>query len=357
MSVNDARPGNDAGPDDAIQQEGRPDLLLDSLGYVGVSSDRLDDWTTFGRDVAGMQVVDSTRRGRALRMDSRSHRFLITDDGGRGYYGFEVSDAAALQRVAARLDLRGVRHTAMDRPSRDHRRVTDGLWCLDPDGNRIEVFHGPELADHPFSPGRTLGGFRTGVLGLGHAVLLTADPRPLIDFYQGVLGFRLSDYMFSPFEAYFFHLNPRHHSLAVVRSDGPGVHHIMVELAQLDDVGAGLDLAEGREDGIRVTLGRHSNDHMISFYARTPSPFMLEYGWGGRSVDVERWEPYELTEGPSIWGHERSWLTPELRAKARQMRIQASAEGRSYPVHVREGNYDVVPADSWIPATRRPYVG
>lgn len=129
----------------------RPELLLDSLGYVGISSDRLDDWTSFGRDVAGMQLVESTSRGRALRMDDRSQRFLVSDDGGRGFYGFEVSDAA-LTQVARRLDDQQVRYTEMDRPTRDHRRVSGAIWFLDPEGNRIEVFHGPELADQPFSP-------------------------------------------------------------------------------------------------------------------------------------------------------------------------------------------------------------
>ena len=335
----------------------RPELLLDCLGYVGVSSDRLDDWSSFARDVVGMQLTESTRRGRALRMDDRSQRFLVSDDGGRGFYGFEVSDAAALSRVAGRLDDHRVPHTEMDRPTRDHRRVAGALWFLDPEGNRIEIFHGPQLADQPFSPGRTIGGFRTGVLGLGHVVLLAADARRMIDFYQQVLGFRLSEYQLKPFEAYFFHLNPRHHTLAIVAANAPGVHHIMVEVANLDDVGAGLDLAEGTDEGIGVTLGRHSNDHMVSFYARTPSPFMLEYGWGGRSIDVDTWSPYELTEGPSLWGHERSWLSPELRAKAREMRIRAAAEGLSYPVHVRPGNYDVIHEDAWIPGTLRTPVG
>lgn len=344
-------------PDHALPVAGRSELLLDSLGYVGVSSDRLDDWTSFGRDVAGMQPAESGRRSLALRMDDRSQRFLVCDDGGRGFYGFEVSDADALEQVARRLDEQQVPHLELDAPTRDHRRITRGIWFRDPEGNRIEVFHGPEVADRPFSPGRTMGGFRTGVLGLGHVVLLAADAQPMIRFYQEVLGFRLSDYQLRPFEAYFFHLNPRHHTLAIVAANAPGVHHVMVEVAHLDDVGAGLDLAEGTEEGIGVTMGRHSNDHMLSFYARTPSPFMLEYGWGGRWIDVDTWSPYELTEGPSLWGHERSWLPPDLRATAREMRIRAAADGLSYPVHVRPGGYDVIHEDTWTPATRRTRVG
>ena len=57
-------------------------------------------------------------------------------------------------------------------------------------------------------------------------------------------------------------------------------------------------------EGIPVarTLGRHTNDRMISFYARTPSGFEVEYGWGGHLVDDASWEPAELT-AVSSWGH------------------------------------------------------
>lgn len=28
-----------------------------------------------------------------------------------------------------------------------------------------------------------------------------------------------------------------------------------------------------------MKLGKHTNDHMVSFYLRTPSGFNVEYGW------------------------------------------------------------------------------
>jgi hypothetical protein len=52
-----------------------------------------------------------------------------------------------------------------------------------------------------------------------------------------------------------------------------------------------------------MSLGRHTNDLMTSFYVRTPSGFEIEYGTGGRVVDDETWEvvPYDAQ---SIWGHQ-----------------------------------------------------
>jgi len=51
-------------------------------------------------------------------------------------------------------------------------------------------------------------------------------------------------------------------------------------------------------------LGRHTNDHMLSFYMRTPSGFEVEYGWGARTVDDAAWH-VQRHQAPSIWGHRR----------------------------------------------------
>jgi 2,3-dihydroxybiphenyl 1,2-dioxygenase len=221
----------------------------------------------------------------------------------------------------------------------DERRVKDVVVLADPQGNRLEIFHGAETTSEPFKPGRSISGFRTGPLGMGHAVLHVKDINDAVPFYRDVLGFRLSDYMVRPFKAYFFHANPRHHSIAFIETGRSATHHLMVELFSLDDVGQCYDLALAEEGRIGVTLGRHINDEVTSFYSHSPSGFMVEYGWGGRVIDVESWQPQEVTWGPSMWGHERLWMPPEKRAEARAIRVAAAASGLRKPVNVIEGNY------------------
>jgi hypothetical protein len=82
---------------------------------------------------------------------------------------------------------------------------------------------------------------------------------------------------------------------------------------------------------------------MTSFYAHSPSGFFVEYGWGGRSVDPASHRPTEMTYGPSLWGHDRAWLTAEGRAEARSLRLKAAAEGQREPVQVIEGNHTLAP--------------
>jgi 2,3-dihydroxybiphenyl 1,2-dioxygenase len=317
-------------------------MSIQGLGYVGVRAKSLEDWADFGTKVLGMQLVDRSRRGLALRMDDRKQRMIIADDGGEGvaFFGWEVADTAALDQFATRLEAAGVAVTRGTRALAEERRVKDLIVFSDPLGNRLEVFHGAETASDPFVPGRAISGFRTGPLGMGHAVLHVKNLDDAVPFYRDVLGFRLSDFMLRPFRAFFFHANPRHHSVAFIETGRSATHHLMIECYNLDDVGQCYDLAVREEGRVGVTLGRHINDEITSFYSNTPSGFMVEYGWGGRVIDTENWKEQEVTWGPSLWGHDRMWMPPEGRVEARKIRVAAAATGLRKPVNVIEGNYE-----------------
>jgi 2,3-dihydroxybiphenyl 1,2-dioxygenase len=312
---------------------------------VGIRTESLDDWATFGEKFLGLQLVDRSRSTLTFRMDDRRQRVVVHGSGGQGasFFGWEVANAAALDALAARLEAEGVAVRRLPRATADERRVAEIIAFNDPVGNVLEAFHGAEVATDPFRPGRAISGFRTGPLGMGHVVMNVARIEDVIPFYQDVLGFELSDYTLRPFKAYFFHLNPRHHSFAVVETGQNSVHHLMMELFMLDDVGQAYDLAQGEPGRVATTLGRHTNDWMTSFYARTPSGFLVEYGWGGRSIDPATWTPVEMTCGPSLWGHDRDWLSAEGRATARELRLKAAAEGMREPVQVIEGNHTLAP--------------
>ena len=316
-----------------------------SLGYVGVRARNLDDWVSFGTGLLGLQVADRSSSTVAFRMDEQQQRLVVQagDDGGAAFFGWEVADAAALDALASRLEKHGVPVKRAARALADERGVRDFVSCEDPAGNRLEIYHGAATASATFKPGRAVSGFVTGALGMGHAVLTAERIEPVIAFYRDILEFRLSDYILHPFKAYFFHVNPRHHSFAVIETGRNSLHHLMLELNSLDDVGQGYDLALGNPASIATTLGRHTNDFMTSFYARTPSEFFMEYGWGGRCIDVGSWQAFEMTDGPSLWGHDRAWLPEDQRAEARRLRLSVAAAGVRQPVQVMPGNHAVTP--------------
>jgi 2,3-dihydroxybiphenyl 1,2-dioxygenase len=308
-------------------------MEIRALGYVGIQSTRLEDWSGFSTRLLGMQEVDRSRSGRAFRMDDRKQRLVVTaaERDGLGFMGWEVDAANDLERLAARLEHNGVAVKAEPRALADERHVGRLISFRDPNGHRVEVFCEPEIAADPFRPGRPLSGFKTGPYGMGHVVLNVVDIEGALAFYRDLLGFKVTDFGLAPYPLYFFHVNGRHHSFAMVGSGKQSFHHFMVEMMSLDDVGQGYDLAQLDQGRVAFTLGRHTNDHMTSFYAHAPDPFFVECGWGARVIEPETWQPHETFDGPSLWGHERPYLPEEQRNRLRDMRLDAAARGVRAP--------------------------
>ena len=314
-----------------------------ALGYIGVDARDFDAWRAFGTDVLAMQVIDNGADALALRMDERCQRVLVqrAERDGPAFFGFETAGAQALQETVENLEAAGVTVTRATERELALRRVDDMAWCGDPAGNRIELYHGQAAGEGPFTPLRPHGGFRTGRMGMGHMVLHAQDMDAMSAFYRDALGLRLTDYMLKPYRLMFLRANPRHHSVGLLQSSENGVHHVMFEVLALDDVGRAYDFAlEGWRIG--QTLGRHANDWMLSFYAFCPAGFMMEYGWGGRTIDEATWTPREVTHGGSMWGHDRVWLDEERRRVANDIRRSVIKAGLGAPLQVTRGQFNEV---------------
>ena len=221
-------------------------MSIQALGYLGLGASRLDDWSGFATGQLGMQAVDRGGSMRAFRMDDRKQRLILDSAWPEGecILGWEVADAAALDALAARLDSAGVAVRREPDAVADQRCVAGLVSFADPAGNRVEAFHGGQVAAEPFRPGRDIAGFRAGPQGMGHVLLMVPQVAPVLAFYRGLLGFRISDYMRAPVAAYFLHVNARHHSLAIVEGPRRAMHHLMLELYAFDDVGQGYDIAQ-----------------------------------------------------------------------------------------------------------------
>jgi 2,3-dihydroxybiphenyl 1,2-dioxygenase len=317
-------------------------MEIQALGYLGVGTAKLDEWTSLATRGLGMETVDRGGGTRAFRMDDRKQRLVLDSalPDGTQYFGWEVSDAGALDALAARLERAGVAVQREPAALADQRFVSGLISFCDPAGNRLEAFHGAQIADAPFRPGRLISGFRAGPLGMGHVLVYVQDVTAALAFYRDLLGFRISDYTLTPVKAYFLHVNPRHHSIALVEAPMNGMNHLMVELYSLDDVGQGYDLAMMNREQIVATLGRHSNDLMTSFYMHTPSDFFVEYGWGGRDVDDATWQPHELTTLASFWGHEGLFSRVGSDPPPMDLRPDALKQSVRAPVQVMDGNFE-----------------
>ena len=111
-------------------------MQLQSLGYVGIRSNALEDWAAYGTRFLGMQLVDQSKNTLALRMDDRKQRVVIAagESEGPSFYGWEVADAAALEALAARLETADVAVARGSRALAEERRVKDLIVFADPVG-------------------------------------------------------------------------------------------------------------------------------------------------------------------------------------------------------------------------------
>ena len=291
---------------------------LKSLGYVKVQATDIPRWRLFAFDVLGFAKGSGPDENALyLRMDERAARIIVVpgDTDKVVTVGWEVRDHAALQRVKSALDAAGVPVKELSLEEADARRVEEVIAFDDPAGTSTEVFHGAVL-DH--SPVVTPFGakFVTGEQGLGHVVLPALDVPGLFQFYTEVLGFVSRGAFrvptppeFGPVRVRFLGINQRHHSLAICPAmtlRDPGLIHLMVEVDSLDTVGQALDRVN--KDGFQLssTLGRHTNDKMVSFYVRAPGDWDIEFGTEGMRVDETYYTAEEIT-ADSYWGHE--WVS------------------------------------------------
>lgn len=288
---------------------------IKSLGYVTVQATDMEKWRHFAFGVLGFaQGSGPDPDSLYLRMDERAARVVVSpgETDKIVTVGWEVRDHAELQTLAQTLEAAGVPYRQLSLAEADARRVEAVIAFEDPAGTSLEVFHGPVL-DH--SPIITPFGARfvTGDQGLGHVVLPALDVEGSARFYTEVLGFRSRGAFrvpvppeFGPVRVRFLGVNERHHSLALCPAAtlrDPGLIHLMVEVDSLDSVGQALDRVA--KDGFQLssTLGRHTNDKMVSFYVRAPGDWDIEFGTDGMRVDDTYYTAEEIT-ADSYWGHQ-----------------------------------------------------
>lgn len=291
------------------------------LGYLRVQTRELDRWRELIFDVLGFARGSGPDDDTVYaRMDERKYRLAVSpgDVDKVLAVGWEVRDQFALRRLVEDVEKAGTQVEWCSPQEANDLGAEEVVRFADPTGIPVEVFHSAIL-DH--SPIVTPFGnrFVTAEQGMGHVVLPTPVADDALAFYQEVLGFlpRGAIAMGPPSDVAaprvrFLGINERHHSLAIVpapHGQAPNLVHLMVEVEELDDVGRALDRVHEHEFPISSTLGRHTNDKMVSFYLRAPGGWDIEYGCEGLRVDEAYYTAEEIT-ADSYWGHDWSGTEP-----------------------------------------------
>jgi len=188
------------------------------------------------------------------------------------------------------------------------------LWrFVGPKRQAFELFSEPLLDAAPLKVQPSA--FVTGERGLGHVAITTRKPDQMIAFWQEIFDAKVSDFIDDRISGVnmhftFLRVNPRHHSIAVAATKGVAldpfrtkIQHLEMQVATINDVTDAYRRLRELGFKIAMSVGQHTNDRDVSFYAVTPSGFYFELGWcSAGEHDIEAW-PQVVHQGISLWGH------------------------------------------------------
>lgn len=255
---------------------------ISTLSYLVVEASDLATWKSFAERL-GFQVVESNAQELHLRMDQQSYRMIVSEGNldDLKALGWAFPNKESLSAYVVQLQQQGLNIQQADE-SLLAQRHAEALFILQ-DLNGIQ---------HEFATGLTSGvnAFKSPLLnskfltdeGFGHVLVTTQDKAGSLDFYQ------------------------RHHSFAFapMPPEMKRLHHLMVEVSAVDDVGLAYDRCNEAKDPMAMTLGKHPNDEMFSFYVQSPSGFAIEVGLGGKLIDYQNSETESFSK-LSSWGHKQ----------------------------------------------------
>lgn len=285
------------------------------LGYVLVDSLRLTDWRRFAAEGLGLGIADAASDALALRIDDHARRLIVRKAESEDVFalGWQVESADALEQILSRLRARQVAVEEIGAEQAALRGVERVWRFLGPKRQGFELFLNPVI--DPTPPKISGSGFVTGDFGLGHVAITTRKPQEMLAFWREIFDAKISDYIVEKIDGVnlkitFLRVNPRHHSVAVAATVGVAldpfttkIQHLEMQVNSLEDIGDAYRRCRSLGFKIAMSVGQHTNDKGVSFYAVSPSGFYFELGWNPLLVeDDSDWSP-QIHQGISIWGH------------------------------------------------------
>ena len=290
---------------------------IHSISRFALSVPNLDEarrfFTAFGLDVR------ESGDGLALHAHGDDHCWATVHASGRAkrleYISFGVYPKD-LEPLLERARRHGIETTAAH-PLSDGQ----GAWLRDPDGIAVQLVAAPKVTPsqphvmgppsaRPNAQGTPIAPARSQATParpqrLSHLLLFCTDVPRALAFYTHVLGLRLSDRSQDLIAFSHGAHSSDHHLLAWVKSEAPGLHHSSWIVANVDEIGAGMEqmLAAGFAEGWGV--GRHVIGSNYFYYARDPWGSFAEFSCGIDYIDAATEWPagdYPPEDSFYLWG-------------------------------------------------------
>ncbi|ENO79128.1 VOC family protein [Thauera sp. 63] len=293
------------------------------LGYVRVAvpAEGFDRARDFYRDTLGLLETGAANGAVQLRCWHEPYAYsMLLEKGARSMLvevGFQVRDAADLERLSARVEAAGVA-VARAGAGEAGPGLSESIAFVVPNGPRVRLFHYMQqpgyIAGHQ-SPDwvapRAVRGTPAPMF-LNHVAFTSDAPAATVRFLTEVLGFFVSEKIVSEngenlLSALLFRMskNVGGQELAIFPGERGRLHHIAFTKEDASDI-----LVDGqylRQDGVALELTgptRQPYGNTFSLHFRDPHNLRLELCSGGRMTEAHpEFEPVVWTESNAA----RAW--------------------------------------------------
>jgi catechol 2,3-dioxygenase-like lactoylglutathione lyase family enzyme len=240
------------------------------LGHATFETPDLEKAIAYYTHVNGLVVAarEKNRAFLATKIGQLAIQLDLGKDARCTKLSFEVAPSANFGDMSRGLASHGIKS---DQRSDAIPGLPKVLAFQDPKGTTIELFsHWSFLgADHQVMD--------AGPLKFGHIAFVVPDPKAFAEFYQSVLGFRISDWIDDFFV--FLRCNSDHHAVNFIKGRNVKVHHFAFELKDFAHMQSACELLGQKKIPIiwgPVRLGpghnvaifhRNADDQVVEFYA------------------------------------------------------------------------------------------
>ncbi len=243
-------------------------MQIAKLGYAGFNTPDVEAMLAYYTNVIGLTLVERGSDGTAYLRSVLDHHTIVlypAKEQGLRHIGLQLGGGQTLQDAATQLRAQGI---AVETQSDVQPGIAEQLQFADPEGTALHLYSSMEQVHTAFP--------QTGIVPekLGHIALGVSDVQSIADFYQNVLGFRVSDWIEDFFV--FMRCSPDHHSMNFVRSKHQKMNHIAFQLQDWAHVQRACDHLYTHHIPLLWGPGRHGAGHNIFTYHLDPDGQRVE---------------------------------------------------------------------------------
>src|SRR5260370_1287607 len=163
-------------------------VQVTKIGYAGFNTTHMEAMLAYYTEVIGFTLKERGGDGAACLSNALDHHSIAlypSSESGLRHIGFQIHSGQSLQEVSAQLRDRGIQ---VDTQTDAQPGISALLQLHDPEGNTVQLYAIMQPARQNFRG--------SGIVPqkLGHLAMAVHDVQRTAEFYQNILGFRVSDW-------------------------------------------------------------------------------------------------------------------------------------------------------------------